>query len=109
MMMPGLIVLIRASRSPHWTASNITRSESALGKLIGVQRVLYLVGLQYRQLEQLLDRRFGKGVVLFRRKRRQPMAGLRCDDDARAPSAITLPNSSRGWFRARPGKRRRHE
>ena len=49
------------------------------------KRVVHLVGLQhYRQLEQLLDRRGGKGVVLFRRKRRQSMAGLRCDYDISA-------------------------
>ena len=63
----------RAALAPSDGFEHYAQRIPAFGKLIGVQRVVHLVGLQHRQLEQLLDRRCGKGVVLFRRKRRQPI------------------------------------
>jgi hypothetical protein len=56
-MMPGLMVLTRAPRLPHRTASAITRSElPTLGQLVGMEAVGHLVGLRVKRVDLLHGR-----------------------------------------------------
>ncbi len=92
MMMPGLIVLIRAPRLPHRTASAITRSEfAAFGQLVGVQGVGHLIGREHREREQLVGRCRRERGVLFGGQRAETVPGLRRDDDAGAASCDDVP------------------
>jgi hypothetical protein len=82
-MMPGLIVLTRASRLPplHGLGHHPQRV-SALGQLVGVQRVPHLVRLQHRQAEQLIGGRQSQSRVFLGSQRAQAVPGLRSDHDA---------------------------
>src|SRR5215212_1558431 len=94
-MMPGLIVLTRAPRLPHRTASAITAANSpswTAGTRAG--GVLDLVGLQHRQGEQLIGRRRRESRVLVSGQGTQPVPGLGRDHYTGTPWATTSPNSS---------------
>lgn len=59
-----------------------------------MQRVINLVGLQEREVEELLYGRRRQRLILLDRKRRQSVPGLRGDHDPEPPGAMTLPNAS---------------
>jgi hypothetical protein len=68
MMMPGLIVLTRAPRwGPVDRFGHHPQRVDALGELVGVQRVRHLVGLQHRQVQQILGWRGRQFRDLLRR------------------------------------------
>jgi hypothetical protein len=81
MMIPGLIVLIRAPHLPHRTAlGHHAQRVRALGQLVRVQGVCHLIGRKQRQRQQLVGRRRRQSSVLLGSQRPETMPGLRRDD-----------------------------
>ena len=82
-MMPGLMVLTRAQRLPHRTASAITLSEfPRFGDLVSMERIRHLVWLEHWKSEQLVGWRGRKRLVLLRSERWETVPRLRGDYDA---------------------------
>jgi site-specific recombinase XerC len=90
MMMPGLMVLMRAPRSAHRTASAMMQSVAALGELVGVECVGDEVALEHGELQQVVGRNSCQRRVLLGRQSAEAMPGLGCDHDACAAASDHL-------------------